>query len=106
MKLKTRHILFLIFYISCGQSADEYNINNPRIKDAFENRKKQFIEENMKNCNDDLLQKAEIYVDSLIAAEIDYRLNDSIIFPEKPVRPDWPGEIVVPDSIKAKPIFK
>ena len=91
---------------SCDGADEIMDVRNPKIKKAFENRKTEFINETMTNCREDILNKAEIYVDSLIAAEIDYRISDSIIFPEKPLRPEWPGDILVPDSIKAKPIFK
>jgi hypothetical protein len=98
--------LLLILLTACNGTDETMDIRNPKIREAFENRKTEFINENMTNCKEDILNKAEIYVDSVIAAEIDYRISDSIIFPEKPLRPEWPGDILVPDSIKAKPIFK
>ena len=57
------------------------------------------------NCHRDILAKAEIYVDSIITAEINFQLSDSIVFPEKPLKPGWPGPIFVPETIRAKPIF-
>ncbi|MGB4958373.1 MAG: hypothetical protein WBO36_02795, partial [Saprospiraceae bacterium] len=56
-------------------------------------------------CFDDILRRADAHVDSLITAEINYQLSDSIVFPPKPIKPDWPGKIIVPDSITARPIF-
>jgi hypothetical protein len=106
MKLKNLICIIWVIQASCSNNDDQLNVNNLKIKTAFENRKAEFINENMTNCKEDILYKAGIYVDSIIAAEIDYRISDSIIFPEKPLRPDWPGDIIVPDSIKAKPIFK
>ena len=98
--------LFLILLPACNGTDETMDIRHPKLREAFENRKPAFINEEMTNSKEDILNKAEIYVDSVIAAEIDYRISDSIIFPEKPFRPEWPGDILVPDSIKAKPIFK
>lgn len=53
----------------------------------------------------DILARAEIYVDSIISAEINFQLSDSIVFPEKPVKPGWPGPIIIPETIRARPIF-
>ncbi|MBK7635539.1 MAG: hypothetical protein WAT22_17655 [Saprospiraceae bacterium] len=106
MKLSPYIIILITVLASCDDTAAVLNINNPKIKEAYESRRKEYINENLKNCREDIIGKAEIYVDSLIAAEIDYRINDSIIFPEKPIKPEWPGAIIVPDSIKARPIFR
>ncbi|MBK8053065.1 MAG: hypothetical protein IPK35_07305 [Saprospiraceae bacterium] len=106
MKLSLYFNILLIGLVSCDDTAVVLDINNPKIKEAYENRRREYINENLKNCRQDIIGKAGIYVDSLIAAEIDYRINDSIIFPEKPIKPEWPGAIIVPDSIKARPIFK
>jgi hypothetical protein len=51
------------------------------------------------------LEKATVYVDSLIAAEISYQLSDSIVFPPKPMKPTSPGPIIIRDTVKAKPVW-
>jgi hypothetical protein len=102
-------IVISVFFISllaaCSQDdATKLNIKNPKIKQALENRKKLYAVEILSNCRKDVLDKASAYVDSMISADLDFRLNDSIIFPERPLRPNWPGDIIVPDTIKARPI--
>lgn len=101
---------FLVIFLSLFGCTDDKSINlniqNPRIKVALESRKAEYAAEIFRNCQQDLLLRAETYVDSMISADIDFRINDSIVFPEKPLKPDWPGAIIIPDSIKARPLFK
>ncbi len=107
MKTKIKHLLLLLVIISCSDNASTIlTIDNPRIRAAFEKRKAEYAAEVMRNCQQDVLLRAETYVDSIISADIDFRINDSIVFPEKPIKPDWPGAIIVSDTIKARPLFK
>jgi hypothetical protein len=103
-------ILFSVLLITVYSCSDvdtkDLNINNPKIRSALEKRKSEYAAEILENCRRDVLAKAEIYVDSLISAEINFQLSDSIVFPEKPVKPEWPGPIIVPETIMAKPIYE
>jgi len=91
---------------SCTELEEtQLNINNPRIRKSLEDRIKDYETEYLINCRRDMVEKAGVYVDSLIAEEINYQLSDSIVFPPKPDRPAWPGVIVLSDNEKAKPIF-
>jgi hypothetical protein len=45
-------------------------------------------------------------VDSLISEQISFRLSDSIIFPEKPLKPEFPGPVIVSDTLIARPIIQ
>lgn len=99
--------IFLVTLYSCSDvDTKDLNINNPKIRSALEKRKSEYAAEILENCRRDILAKAEIYVDSLISAEINFQLSDSIVFPEKPVKPEWPGPIIVPETIRAKPIYE
>lgn len=103
-------LLFSILLVTAYSCSDvdtkDLNINNPKIRSALEKRKSEYAAEILENCRRDILAKAEIYVDSLISAEINFQLSDSIVFPEKPVKPEWPGPIIIPETIKAKPIYE
>ena len=100
-------ILSLITVFSCSDvDSNDLNINNPKINQALEKRKAEYAKEILDKCHRDILAKAEIYVDSIISAEINFQLSDSIVFPEKPLKPGWPGPIIVPETIRAKPIFE
>lgn len=105
--LRLFYILSMITVFSCSDvNSNELNINNPKIKQALDKRKAEYAKEILDNCHRDILVKAEIYVDSIISAEINFQLSDSIVFPEKPLKPGWPGPIIVPETIRAKPIFE
>ncbi len=91
--------------ISCGQGKQDLSLDNPKIKMALEKRKLTYKMDVLANCQREVFEKAKIYVDSLIAAEINFQLSDSIVFPPKPIKPPSLGPIIVPDTIKAKPVF-
>jgi len=105
--LRPFFFILVVYFCSCNtlDESSGLNINNPRIKDALEKRKSTYAKEILGNCRRDILARAEIYVDSIISAEINFQLSDSIVFPEKPVKPGWPGPIIIPETIRARPIF-
>lgn len=94
-----------IFIFGCNQEQD-LSINNIKIKKAYLKRNEAYKEEVLSKCKQEMIEKATSYVDSLISAEIEYQLSDSIVFPEKPVKPQSLGKIIVSDTIVARPIFK
>lgn len=104
MKTITTFFCICICLLSC-QKEQDLSINNPKIRVALEKRKAEYKLDVMVNCQRDIIEKAKIYVDSMIAAEINFQLSDSIVFPPKPIKPPSLGVIVVPDTIKAKPVF-
>ncbi len=106
MRISLLLLISILGLLSCVDDKSlNLSIENPRIKGALEKRKAEYAAEISRNCRQDLLLLAETYVDSLISADVDFRINDSIVFPDKPLKPDWPGAIVVPDTIKARPLF-
>lgn len=101
------YILFLfcaLFLISCSGD-DNLTESNQRIKDALEKRKAIYKKEIMNNCKREMMEKASLFVDSLIAAEISYQLSDSIVFPPKPTKPASPGPIIIKDTVKARSVW-
>ena len=108
MKIHTLNIgiLFMVCLGCTNINDSSLTIDNLKIKEALERRKALYASEILDNCRTDIMRMAEIYIDSLISADMDFRLSDSIIFPEKPLKPLWPGDISVSDTIKAYPIFK
>ncbi|MFN8339311.1 MAG: hypothetical protein U0T36_09850 [Saprospiraceae bacterium] len=97
--------LVVMAVISCKEDKDAFTIKNEKIRHAVEARKVEYRKEILGICQRDVYEQAKIYVDSLIAAEINFQLSDSIVFPPKPIKPPSPGPIIVPDTIKAKPVF-
>jgi hypothetical protein len=56
-------------------------------------------------CFASLVEKADEVVDSLLFADAVLRTNDSVYWQNKPLKPEKPELIKIPDSIKLKPIF-
>jgi hypothetical protein len=101
----TSYVCLVWLIIGCSQNNQDLTLTNPKILDALEKRKLAYKKDIMDNCQRDVYERAKLYVDSLIAAEINFQLSDSIVFPPKPIKPPSPGPIIVPDTIKAKPVF-
>lgn len=98
-------IILLIGLLGCHQSDNDLTIANPKIKAALDRRKAEYKNEILTNCAREVYEKAKVYVDSVIAAEINYQLSDSIVFPPKPIKPPSPGPIIIADTIRARPMF-
>jgi len=100
------YILTLIILTSCQDQTGNLTIQNIKIKAALDKRKEEYKNQILSRCTTEAILKAEEYVDSLISEEISYRLSDSIIFPDKPLKPYSPGKISITDTIRARPIIK
>lgn len=99
-------IVTLFLLISCQDETANLNIQNSKIKEALDKRKEEYKQQILSRCTAEAILKAEEYVDSLISEEISFRLSDSIIFPDKPLKPFSPGKISISDTIRARPIIK
>ena len=97
--------LLIAMLYSCAPNTDHLNIDNPKIKIALKNRQNLYAQEILQTCKNTQISKADKYVDSIISVEFNFRLSDSIIFPEKPIKPASIGKILVSDTIRAIPIF-
>jgi hypothetical protein len=97
--------LAIHFLQACSEDPKNLTISRPGISNAVKKRKAQYFNEVLSNCRRDILIKADAYVDSVISAEINFQLSDSVYFPDRPARPEWLGPIIVSDTIRAKPVF-
>ncbi|MBK9736285.1 MAG: hypothetical protein IPO92_15520 [Saprospiraceae bacterium] len=102
--IRSTVICLFILLTSCSDDA-EYNLNNPKIKEALNKKRAAYENEILTICRNEVLNRASQYVDSVIAAEMYFHLSDSIVFPDKPIKPQSLGKIIVPDTIVARPIF-
>lgn len=94
-----------LFLSSCTNDID-LQADNPKIKAELERKKIEFINEIRANCKIEAVKRAELYVDSMVAADFFMELSGTIPFPEKPIKPAFDGPIVIKDTIKARPILK
>ena len=58
----------------------------------------------MKSCKEKALNKAEKYVHTLMIEEFKHLVNDTLQFPDKPVRPPMPENLSL-DTIGVQKIF-
>lgn len=100
------HFFIFILLSSCQDETANLTIQNVKIKTALDKRKEEYKNQILSRCTTEAILEAEEYVDSLISEEISFRLSDSIIFPDKPLKPYSPGKIIISDTIRARPIIK
>lgn len=98
------YIILLVSLLACSQDPMEFTEQNPAIREALSRRRAAYAQEVMDNCRREAIKKADLYVDSLISAEIQIRVSDSILFPDKPLRPAYPGKIKFNDTLRVKPL--
>lgn len=94
-----------ILLTSCQVEEDTYTLENPRIKEALDKRKEAYAEVFKKNCIREVNEQADKYVDSLVTAEIFFRVSDEVVFPTKPLKPAFENPDIIKDSLCASPIF-
>jgi hypothetical protein len=105
MKITIKLLVVLIFISSCQVEEEMYSLNNPRIKEALDKRKEAYADVFMKNCLREVSEQADKYVDSVVTAEIYFRVSDEVVFPEKPVRPKFENPNNIQDTLHARPLF-
>lgn len=96
-------MLFSILLLSSFQPNDKETSFTPLMQERYDKAVKSYFEERRKKCLESILNDAETYVDSVIINEINILLLDTIIFPEKPVKPTYPDTIILNDSVLIQP---
>lgn len=99
-------VAVLLIFNSCNESNSDLTIQNPRISDELQQRRLAYHKKRFLECRAETIERATVYVDSLISARISYQLSDSIVFPPKPEKPDSYGPIIIVDTVRAKPVIK
>lgn len=70
----------------------------PLMHQTYERKVNEYINNRRQKCLEKILLDAETYVDSVIINEINIKLLDTIIFPEKPLKPEFPKKIILKDT--------
>lgn len=78
----------------------------PLVQKQYDAKIKNFIDTRRARCLEDILKDAETFVDSTIISEINIKLLDTLVFPDRPPRPQYPDQIVLDDSTNLAPIIK
>ena len=90
---------------------EEEEETKPRIilsalqEQFLETKIKDFYASKRQKCIEEILADAEAFVDSIIINEINIKVMDTIVFPDRPFKPQYPTEIILDDSTKIQPIF-
>ncbi len=105
MKLSLQNTIpFILILILTG--CKEKVTQEQLIKAAVEIKLTQWRETQIKSCDDKILTDAEKYVDSvLVAISLESKL-DTILKPDKPVKPIKPPFKEKPDSVIVEKIYK
>lgn len=98
--------MLLCFALTAIWSCSEQVSQEDLIRSAVEIRIEKWKEEQMAQCKEKALIKAEAYVDSLLlATSLDAKL-DTIPKPGKPEKPEKPVFRQKPDSVVVMPVLK
>jgi len=89
---------------STDSNGTEVDIS-PLVQEALDAKIEKFQKTILDKCMQKALEDAEIFIDSLVAEELQIQLGDTIAFPTKPVRPKLNSPIVLDDSTAIKPII-
>ena len=98
MTSKITGVLFLLMFLSCGSDQEAL------VQEKVAERVQDFKSKKAIECRESLLESAEKTVDSLLLAEAQNALNDSLSR-LRPGRPFQPPAVLPIDSLKVKPIF-
>jgi len=94
MKNKTPYHFLLIlscllfFPVSCTKS----ELTKLSYEEMVEKKFRKSINERLNICKDEAIANAEVKVDSIIDRLLTTDLIDTLDFPQKPVRPERPGQ--------------
>ena len=105
MRISIQLFIVFIFISSCQVEEEVYSLNNPRIREALDKRKEAYADVFIKNCIREVNEQADKYVDSVVTAEIFFRVSDEVVFPEKPARPEFENPDSIQDTLYARPLF-
>jgi hypothetical protein len=90
--------LALLFGTACTQDKEKV------IREKVALRVEDFVKKERATCNQELMYKANKIVDSMLLADAQQQLRDSLNR-QRPFRPDQPPNVPPIDSLEVKPIF-
>ena len=87
-----------LFCVACGTKEEEI------IRQKAEARVLEFSKKEKAKCREGLLRQASAIVDSMLLAEAQQQLRDSLNL-KRPFKPEQPPNVPPIDSLDVKPIF-
>lgn len=102
-----RHIKYIIIFLLIMPGAAFQKKEKPDlVAQEFNRRIIKYRNEQMDLCRKNIIKEAEIYVDSIIALQMNEIFIDTIKSPPKPLRPKRPYDKLKLDSADLSPLFK
>lgn len=95
----------LFSIVSC--ETPEVNPFDQKVIDKMLNKQiDEYLKLRLFNCREEILRDAEVYVDSMIAVQLSFSINQGIFFPPRPNSPTPINNIKLDDTTKARPFLK
>ncbi|HRX27995.1 MAG TPA: hypothetical protein P5235_01310 [Saprospiraceae bacterium] len=90
-------VIFISFIlVSC--SMPENDLRMEVVMEAVKKKEESYRNRQYKKCIERAELEANAYIDSIIANEIYLSLLDSLSFPSKPIKPDYPDSLKLKDT--------
>jgi len=97
--------IILLSFASC--EVPDTNPFDQKVIDAnLDKQIEEYLKLRLFSCKEEILRDAEIHVDSMIAVQLSFSINQGIIFPPRPNRPQPINNIRLDDTTKALPFLK
>ena len=101
-------LLLVVGCYSCNILWDKPppSIDDQIIVDKAQERLNTYIRQKKETCFNNIIEEAEIHIDTTITNLIDQYIKDTTYFPPRPQRPDRPNPLEVDSNFRPEPIFK
>ena len=104
MKNKVFYLLLLCpLFFACLGNEDEIDhvlIEKKLLEEANNYKKLRLL-----NCREEVMNDAEMYVDSIMLHEINFNIGGNLAFPGRPMKPQYIGRISLNDTTKPRPFL-
>ena len=108
--MKKYAIILLLFTVltSCNILWEKPppTVEDQVIIDQAQRRLSTYIRQKKETCFNNIIDEAEVHVDTTITNLIDQYIKDTTYFPPRPDRPVRPGALELDSSFRPEPIFK
>lgn len=104
MQAVVKYSLFLILLITGPSFQKKEKVDLVALE--LKRKVSEYRIEQMNICRKNIIKDAEIYVDSIIALQMDETFVDTIKSPPKPLRPERPFDTLKLDSLDLSPLIK
>jgi hypothetical protein len=105
---KSLSLVFLLLFISSCEWLQEdapLTVDDPLVVAAAQTRLERYMSIKIASCRENMLEQAEMKVDSIISELIEDYRQDTTYFPPIPKRPEFPEKLMPDSRLKLQPII-